>query len=131
MIIECAPDIDQALGDRGVGDNRIAPDGIEQLMLGDQPPAILHKIAQDFVGFGSQFQLGFTAQESTAGNIQRELTESEAMQPIGSRHARILSVMRIGRHSWRSGTTCLAEYERSAGEASADPGDFVPLQANP
>ena len=64
----------------GIADEHVGPDGIEQLLLGDEPPRVLHEIAQHVERPGCQRNV--LAVASQAGVREIERTRSEDEHPV-------------------------------------------------
>ena len=75
IVVERAPDLQNALGQRIVGDRNIPPYPVDQFGLGGQPATPLDQIGQDLERFGPQRDLFAAAPERATFQVHFVLAE--------------------------------------------------------
>lgn len=71
-VAERAPNLDQRLHERVVGDGDVLPDRVDQLRLGNQPARVDHEVRKDVVSAGPEPDLLRSANEHLPVWVQRE-----------------------------------------------------------
>ena len=75
MVVDRAPDLDQALRDRTFGDDDPSPNSVQQLLFGHEPPVPFDEHAEHFERLRSEVDIRACAQQRATLEIERELAE--------------------------------------------------------
>ena len=75
LITERAPDLEEALRQRIVGDGRLRPDGVDELALGDQAAVALDEIREHLERLAAQRHLPGALPQEAAVQIEHEVAE--------------------------------------------------------
>ena len=78
VVAQRPPDLHEALHQRVVGDGRVRPDGLHQLLLGDQPAGVPNEVGEDVEALRPEPDLAAVVQQRAARRIEDEAAEGRA-----------------------------------------------------